>query len=154
MVTNSFGNRNFMQPMGRLSMHSWWALVFSFWGEFFLFLFFDQFLPPAISLGQKCWPTILEIKNTCNQWVGKSMHSRCLDYFSFKFWVEGVGEDFFHFSFVPSMFPSNAQGVPKFPMCSPMVFQVAPCFNPIYFAQSLTLLTYMSGLKGETLHLS
>jgi hypothetical protein len=22
MVTNSFGNRNFMQPMGRLSMHS------------------------------------------------------------------------------------------------------------------------------------
>jgi hypothetical protein len=32
MVTNSFGNRNFMQPMGRLSMHSWCALVFFFLG--------------------------------------------------------------------------------------------------------------------------
>jgi hypothetical protein len=44
MVTNSLGNRNFMHPMGRLSMHSWWALFFllglgSGAGSFFLFFF-------------------------------------------------------------------------------------------------------------------
>jgi hypothetical protein len=34
MVTNSFGNRNFMQPMGRLSMHSNCLdfFAFKFWG--------------------------------------------------------------------------------------------------------------------------
>jgi hypothetical protein len=32
MVTNSFGNRNFMQPTRRLSMHSRWALFFSLCG--------------------------------------------------------------------------------------------------------------------------
>jgi hypothetical protein len=65
MVANSFGNRNFMQLMGRLSMHS-----------------------------------------------------KCLDFFPFKFWV-GVGEDFFHFSFVPNKFPSSSQWVPiRFPICS------------------------------------
>jgi hypothetical protein len=78
-VTNSFGNRNFMQPMGRLSMHS-----------------------------------------------------KCLDFFSF--------------SFVPKMFPSSSQWVPKmfvrFPMCSLRVFPIAPHFNPICFAQSPPLLTY------------
>jgi len=34
MVTNSFGNRNFMQPMGRLSMHSKcldFIFLFKFW---------------------------------------------------------------------------------------------------------------------------
>jgi hypothetical protein len=41
MVTNSFGNRNFMQPMGRFSMHSKCLDLFSFkfWvggGAFFL----------------------------------------------------------------------------------------------------------------------
>ncbi len=82
------------------------------------------------------------------------MHSRCLDYFLLSFGWRGWGEDFFHFSFVLSMFPSSAQWVPKFPMCSPRVFQVTPCFNPIYFAQSPTLLTYMLGPKGEALHLS
>ncbi len=38
MVTNSFGNRNFMQPMGRLSMHSKCLdfFPFKFWvGNFF-----------------------------------------------------------------------------------------------------------------------
>jgi hypothetical protein len=55
MVTNSFGNKNFMQPIGRLSMHS-----------------------------------------------------KCLDFFSFKFWGGGEGgrRIFFHFSFVPNIFPS------------------------------------------------
>jgi len=71
MVMNSFENKNFMQPMGRLSMHS-----------------------------------------------------KCLN-FAFKFWVGG-GEDFFSFFFC-------SQHVPfKFPICSPMVFPIAPHFNPIY----------------------
>jgi hypothetical protein len=61
MVMNSFGNRNFMQPMGRLSMHS-----------------------------------------------------KCPDFFSFKFWGGGE-EDFFHFFFVPNMFPSGYHQVPKVP---------------------------------------
>jgi hypothetical protein len=39
MATNSFGKRNFMQPMRRLSMHSWTVQFLSFWsaGEGFLF---------------------------------------------------------------------------------------------------------------------
>ncbi len=31
MAMNNFGKRSSMQPMGRLNMHSWWALLFSFW---------------------------------------------------------------------------------------------------------------------------
>ncbi len=58
MVTNSFGNRNFMQPMGRLSMRS-----------------------------------------------------KCLDFFSFKFLGRGR-IFFFHFSFVPNMFPMGSHHVP------------------------------------------
>jgi hypothetical protein len=58
MVMNSFGNRKFMQPMGRLSMHS-----------------------------------------------------TCLDFFSFKFWVGG--EDFFHLCFVPFKSPMCSQYVPN-----------------------------------------
>ncbi len=34
------------------------------------------------------------------------------------------------------------------------VFPIAPCFNPICFAQSPPLLTYIGGPKGEALHLS
>jgi len=53
-----------------------------------------------------------------------SLHSKCLD--------------FFLFSFVPSMFPSNSHQVPNmFPMCSPRLFTIAHHFNPICFAQSL-----------------
>jgi hypothetical protein len=53
MVTNSFGNRNFMQPMGWLSMHSWLALVFSLlgggwgWGEL-LFVFLPCLILPLL----------------------------------------------------------------------------------------------------------
>jgi hypothetical protein len=44
----------------------------------------------------------------------------------------GLGEDFFHFSFVPSMFLSSAQWVPKFPICSPRVRvrENSPPFRP------------------------
>jgi hypothetical protein len=39
-------------------------------------------------------------------------------------------------------------------MCSPRVFPIAPRFNPICFAQSPPLLTYIGGPKPEALHLS
>jgi hypothetical protein len=39
-------------------------------------------------------------------------------------------------------------------MCSQRVFSMVPRFNPICFAQSLPLLTYIHGQKGEALHLS
>jgi hypothetical protein len=48
---------------------------------------------------------------------------------------------------VPNMFP-------RFPMCSPRVLPIAPRFNPLYFAQSPPLLTYIGEPKGEALHLS
>ncbi len=90
MMTNSFGNRNFMQPMGR-----------------------------------------------------PSMHSKYIDFFPFKFSVVGPGGGaggFFLF--------------PLFPTCSPRVFPIAARFNPICFAQSPPLLTYIGGPKGRALHLS
>jgi hypothetical protein len=37
-------------------------------------------------------------------------------------------------------------------MCSPRVFPIAPRFNPICFAQSPPLLTYITGPKGEAIH--
>jgi hypothetical protein len=52
--------------------------------------------------------------------------------------------DFFHSSIVPN----------GFPMCSPKVFPAAPHLNPICFAQSAPLLTYIGGPKGEALDLS
>ncbi len=80
-----------------------------------------------------------------------SMHSKCLDLFSFKFRV-WVGEDFFSFflcyQHVPFKLPMGSQCV------RPWVFPIAPHFNPICFAQSPPLLTYITGPKGEALHLS
>ncbi len=61
-------------------------------------------------------------------------------------------------SSVPNMFLSSSQWVPSkflgFPMCSPKVFQLAPHFNPICFAQSPPLLTYIGEPKGKASHLS
>jgi hypothetical protein len=53
MVTNSFGNRNFMQPMERLSMHSWRIQFFSLggWRErqgFFFFFPCSQCVPQDV----------------------------------------------------------------------------------------------------------
>ncbi len=132
--------------MGRFNIHSWWALVFSFWrelgkgGSCFMFFFLIQSLPPTINLSQKWWPTILEIKNTCIQWVGWNMHSRCFDFFSFKFWVEGMGGGFF---FILSLFPTCSLYVTfKFQVKFPLGSQSPP------------LPTYIGGPKGEALHLS
>jgi len=99
MVTISFGNRNFIQPLGRLSMHS-----------------------------------------------------KCLDFFSFKFWV---GEKVFFFIFLCSQHVSF-----KFPMGSHQVlnmfpmFPIAPCVNPICSAQSPPLLTYRGEPKGRSICLA
>ncbi len=63
----------------------------------------------------------------------------------------GRGGIFFSFflcsQHVPFMFP-------RFPMCSSRVFPIAPCLNPICFAQSPPILTYIGGPKGEAHHLS
>jgi hypothetical protein len=65
MVTNSFGNKNFMQPMGRLSMHS---KVFFFpfevlggWGGwgFFSFFFCSLQVPNGFPSGSQIAPCIL-----------------------------------------------------------------------------------------------
>ncbi len=102
MVTNSFGNRNFMPPMGRLSMHS-----------------------------------------------------KCLGFFSFKFWVGGVWcEDFFHFSFVPNMFPF------KFLICSfgsrfvPQGCSQQHLVLILYVLPKVPFSPIQVGQKGEALHLS
>ncbi len=42
----------------------------------------------------------------------------------------------------------------KFPMCSLWVFPIILYFNPICFAQSPPLFTYIGGPKKEALHLS
>jgi hypothetical protein len=39
-------------------------------------------------------------------------------------------------------------------MHSPRVFPIIPCFNPICFAQSPPLLTYIGGPNEEAFHLS
>ncbi len=83
-----------------------------------------------------------------------SMHSKCLDFFSFKFWVVGGWGDLFHLSFVPNMFPSSSQWISiRFPRCSlgsqcvpqwcsqqqlPLISHVLPKvlpFSPIWVGQ-------------------
>ncbi len=63
--------------------------------------------------------------------------SMCLDFFSF----------FLCSQHVPFKFSMNSHHVPN-------VFPIAPRFNPICFAQSPPLLTYIVGPKEEALHLS
>jgi len=68
---------------------------------------------------------------------------------SFLIWVLGAGGRgaevfFFHellisFYHVPKLFP-------KFSMCSPRVFPIAPNIKPICFAQNPPLLTYIAGV--------
>ncbi len=66
--------------------------------------------------------------------------------------ISSLGEDFFHFSLVPNMFPSSFHQVPNMFPRFPSVFPIAPHFNPICFAQSPPLLTYIAGPKGMALH--
>jgi hypothetical protein len=89
--------------------------------------------------------------------MGRLKHAFKVPGFFKSFGWQGWPEDFFHFSFVPNMFlqllngsPSSAQWVPNFPMCSRRVFLIAHCFNPICFAQSPPLLTYIGAPKGTS----
>jgi hypothetical protein len=86
-----------------------------------------------------------------------NMPSKCLDFFSFKFW-RGVGGGNFSVFLcslqVPNGFPSGSQYIPKFPLCSSRVFPIAPGFNPMCFGGSRLLHTYVDGPKGEALFLS
>ncbi len=60
MVTNSFGNRIFMQPMGRLSLHSKcldfiFLLGFGLVGEdYFSFSLCSQHVPFKFLMGSQC----------------------------------------------------------------------------------------------------
>jgi hypothetical protein len=79
MVMNSFGNRNFMQPMGRLSMHSkcldFFLLSFGFGGEGGFFSFFSLFPTCSLQvpngfpsdsnmfLGSQCVPTMFPLSS-------------------------------------------------------------------------------------------
>jgi hypothetical protein len=64
----------------------------------------------------------------------------------------------FFIFFIFPLFPTCSLYVPfKFSTGSlkfPRVFPIAPCFNPMCFAQSPPLLAYIAGPKGEALHLS
>ncbi len=118
------------------------------------------------------------IEVSCSQWEGSACTQGVL-FFSFKFWGGGGGKRKIFFIFplfqqVPNVFPmgfllsfggetgGGGRGrffsfflcSNRFAMCSPWVFPIAPCFNPICFAQSPPLLTYIGGPKGEALHLS
>jgi hypothetical protein len=93
--------------------------------------------------------------NFAPQWEGSACTQSALIFFLLSF---GGWRIFFIFFIVPNMFPSSSQWAPnlfpRLPMCSQRVFSIARHFNPICFAQSLPLLTYLGGPKGEPLHLS
>ncbi len=94
----------------------------------------------------------LEIEISCRE--GSASTQSALIFFLSSF--GGQGRIFF--SFVPNMFHSNSHQVPtiftRFSMCSSRVFPIAPRFNPICFAQSPPLLTYIGGPKDKGLHFS
>jgi hypothetical protein len=74
MLTNRFGNKIFMQPMRRLSMHSWGVQIFSLGGErgeggawshtLFVFVF----------------PLVLNVFLSCTRRVPSSHYPRCSQY--------------------------------------------------------------------------
>jgi hypothetical protein len=138
MVTNSFGNRNCMQPMGRLNMHSWRALVFFFldggwgpaWGTWLLFFFLVQSLPLANSFGnQKYMQPMGRLKDAL----------KVPNCFSFKFWVGGgVGG---RISFIFPLFQTASFYVPfKFSSGS----QRSPCVPQGCSQWHLALIQYSS----------
>ncbi len=133
-ASNSFSNKSWLESHNGDSQT--WSWI-------------NKWVPPVynggISPGQKWWRTFLEHRNFMQPMGRLSMNSKFLDYFLLSFfWAGGGGGgEFFHFSFVPT--------------CSlqvPNVFPIASCFDPICFAQSPPLLTYIGGPKGEALHLS
>jgi hypothetical protein len=103
----------------------------------------------------------LEIEISCSQWEGSAYTQSALIFLKIYFGWWGCGGFFSFFlcsQHVPFKFSMGSHQVLKmslrFSMCSQRVFPIAPRFNPICFAQSPPLLTYIGGLKGEALHLS
>jgi hypothetical protein len=82
-----------------------------------------------------------------SQWEGSTCIQNALIFFYYISEKGGAGEFF-------SFFLCSQLVLFKFPMCSTKGLSIAPRFNPIYFAQSPPLLTYLGGPKGEALHLS
>jgi hypothetical protein len=82
---------------------------------------------------------ILKIETPCNQWEGAaSIQGPQL----LNLGLGGGGKGFF-FLFGVVMCSYH---VPKFSMCSPRAFSIAPDFKLICFAQNPPLLTYITGV--------
>ncbi len=109
-----------------------------------------MFFARGSSPGQKWWRTLLGREISCSQWEGPSMHSSCLAFFPFKFRGEGVMGKifFFHFSLVPTMFPSSSQQVPN---VLPNMFFIAPHFYPICVGKCCPPFTYIAVPKGRNI---
>jgi len=109
------------------------------------------FLAVRIRPGQKWWWTLLGREISCSQSEGPSMHSRCLAFLPFKFWVGVVGKEFFfilffHFPLVPNVFPmcslevpswfsSGSQYVPQVSNVFPNMVSIVAHFYPICFGK-------------------
>jgi hypothetical protein len=142
-MTNCFRKRDFMQPKGRVNMHSGGGVVI------WLFFFLVQSLPLQLAQARNSFGNEKYMRA-----MGRVNHA--LQVVGFLFLLNlGVGErSSFHLSFwsehVPSMLFSSSQWVPiRFAMCSRKVFPIGTHFNPIYFGQSHPLLAYRTGPKGR-----
>ncbi len=85
----------------------------------------------------------MEIEIACSWWEGAAS-TQAPPFFNLGFGGRGEGERGFFFHellmcsyHVPKLFP-------KFSMCSPRVFPIAPNIKPICFAQNLPLFTYIA----------
>jgi hypothetical protein len=108
------------------------------------------FFARGISLGQRCWWTLLGRKISCSQHEGPSVHSRCLAFF---FFPQLGGGGFFSFfpssQCVSTMCPSSSQWVPiGFSICSPS----SQCV-PQHVLHSTSLLSYMFWQMLSSFHL-
>ncbi len=112
---------------------------------------YPQFIMGVLAQAKNGDEQFWNIKISCSHWEGSACTQSALILF---FKASGWGEDFFSFSLcsqhVPFKLPMGSYQVPNmFPR-----FPIAPRFNPICFAQSPPILTYIGGPKGEALHLS
>jgi hypothetical protein len=88
----------------------------------------------GIIAGQKWWETVLEIEISCSQWEASACTQSALIFFIFPLFPTCLYQVLIMFS--------------RFPMCSPMVFSIAPHFPPICFAQSPPLSHLYTWAKG------
>ncbi len=91
---------------------------------------------------EKCWQTVLGTEVSCSQWEGSTCTQSAF-FFLLSFGARGGwGVERRIFFFFP-LFPTGSQCV------SQGLFPIAPCFNPLCFAQSPPLLTYICRPKGR-----